>query len=94
MHLAVAVELVAAEVAEHEQLGAERVDDAGHDALVDLEHGGAGRLARSRASGAIPDVRLAPVELLTTGCPSASSAAASSRVVVVLPLVAETSATR
>ena len=39
VHLAVAVELVPAEVAEHEQLRAERVDHPGQDPLVDLEHG-------------------------------------------------------
>ena len=38
VHLAVAVELVAAEVAEHEQLRVERVDHPGQDPLVDLEH--------------------------------------------------------
>src|SRR5262249_30870909 len=42
----------------------------------------------------MPDVRLAPVALLTTGSPVRATAAASSLVVVVLPFVAETSATR
>ena len=93
VHLAVAVELVAAEVAEHEQLGAERVHDAGQDPLVDFEHGDAGR-PRLGEDGAMPDVRLAPVALLMTGSPVRARAAASSRVVVVLPFVADTSATR
>ena len=42
----------------------------------------------------MPDVRLAPVALLTTGSPVRATAAASNRVVVVLPFVADTSATR
>jgi hypothetical protein len=42
VHLPVAVELVAAEVAEDEQLDAERVHDTGEHSLVDFEHGDAG----------------------------------------------------
>ena len=42
----------------------------------------------------MPEVRLAPVALLTTGSPVRATAAASNRVVVVLPFVADTSATR
>ena len=41
--LAEAVELVAGEVAEHEQLGLQRVDDLRHPPLVDLEDRGVGR---------------------------------------------------
>ena len=91
-HLAHTVELVARQVEQRHDLGLHRSGHHTEIALVDLEHR---RHARRRARPEpwpIPGGRLAPAEdVATRGAPP--SAAASKRVVVVLPLVPVTRAT-
>ena len=94
VHLAVAVELVAAQVAEHEQLGAR----AGRRRVAATRSSTSstavpGPRARREGRRDARRCRFAPVEFVTSGRPSAPTAAASRRVVVVLPFVADTSAT-
>ena len=93
-HLAEPVELVAGEVAEHEQLRVEGVDHLRQPALVDLDHGDVGVGLAGASAAAMPAGMFAPVWFVATAVPFARSASASRRVVVVLPFVAETSATR
>ena len=66
-----AVELVAGEVAEHEQLGRERIDHLGQPAFVDLDDRHARRCGRAPSAAAMPAGMFAPVWLVTTSVPAA-----------------------
>lgn len=86
-----AVQLVAGEVEQRDALRVGRLGDADEVLLVDLDDPVAGVRA-ARESRGDATAMLAPSALETTG-PAALSASAISRVVVVLPLVAETRVT-
>ena len=98
LDLVVPVELVAAEVQQHQDLGTAVGDHVGHHALVGLEHGDVGRrpLAQRRRDAVVQvgavGVGDQPVGVARPARPR--TAAASRWVVVVLPLVPDTASTR
>jgi hypothetical protein len=88
LELAVAVELVSEQVPEDDRARLERGGDRGEPELVDLEE------AEPRLRASSEERRramFAPATLWTVGTPARSRIDAASAVVVVLPLVAETS---
>ena len=88
LELAVAVELVAEQVAQQQRARADLGEDLRQPELVDLEQPGVAAARRSSAV-ATPPAMLAPARLCTSVWPPRSRIRAAIAAVVVLPFVAE-----
>ena len=88
--LAVAIELVAVEVREHDRAGSERGRDLGEPEFVDLEEPEPRRAAAQQGRGDAAR-HVGAGDVVHVAIPAAANTCAASAAVVVLPLVAEIS---